>query len=199
MTERVRPRVAGPLRVERLVHHRIFQHIGFPLIPVPNGANWTMVHAITRQESQFAMNAVSHAGARGLMQLMPGTAREQAGKVGLYYDSQALVGDAGYNLRLGDGYFARMMDYFGGSYPLAVAAYNAGAGNVNRWLRSNGDPRGGGIDWARWIEQIPLSETRGYVQHVLENAVVYEAMNPARASYTGANPLSHFLGKRTPG
>ncbi len=176
-----------------------FQHIGFPLIPVPNGGNWTMDHAISRQESQFAMNAVSHAGARGLMQLMPATAREQAGKLGMGYDSQALMSDAGYNLRLGDAYFGRMMDYFGGSYPLAVAAYNAGAGNVNRWLRANGDPRGGGIDWVRWIEQIPLSETRGYVQHVLENAVVYEAMNPARASYAGANPLSHFLGKRMPG
>ncbi len=176
-----------------------FQHIGFPLIPVPVGNNWTMDHAISRQESQFAMNAVSHAGARGLMQLMPATAREQAGKLGLAYDPQALMSDAGYSLRLGDSYFARMMDYFGGSYPLAVAAYNAGAGNVNRWLRANGDPRGGGIDWVRWIEQIPLSETRGYVQHVLENAVVYEAMNPARASYAGANPLSHFLGKRTPG
>ena len=66
-------------------------------------------------------------------------------------------------------------------------------------LRSNGDPRGGGIDWIVWIEKIPLSETRGYVQHVLENAVVYEAMNPERAFYKGATPLSNFLGKRSPG
>ena len=90
---------------------------------------------ITRQESQFAYNAISHAGARGLMQLMPGTAREQAGKFGMAYDSSSLIYDASYNIRLGDGYFARMMDYFGGSYPLAVAAYNAGPGNVNKWLR----------------------------------------------------------------
>jgi soluble lytic murein transglycosylase len=176
-----------------------FQRIAFPLVPVPQGTDWTMVHAISRQESQFAMNAVSRTGARGLMQLMPGTAREQAGKLGLAYDSQALSTDAGYNLTLGGGYYGRMMDYFGGSYPLAVAAYNAGAGNVNKWLRQNGDPRNGSIDWVEWVEKIPFSETRNYVQRVLENAAVYEAMNPARASYKGTNPLSHFLGKRYPG
>ena len=176
-----------------------FQRISFPLIPVTAGSDWTMVHAISRQESQFAMNAVSHAGARGLMQLMPSTAREQAGKLGLAYDPQALTTDAGYNLTLGGGYYGRMMDYFGGSYPLAVAAYNAGAGNVNKWLRLNGDPRTGGVGWVEWVEKIPIPETRNYVQRVLENAVVYEAMNPQRASYKGANPLSHFLGKRYPG
>ena len=176
-----------------------FQKVSFPLIPIPPGSDWTMVHAISRQESQFAMNAISHAGARGLMQLMPGTAREQAGKSGYDYDLQALTTDAGYNLRLGNGYFARMMDTYNGSYPLAVAAYNAGPGNVNKWLRQFGDPRNGSIDWIDWIEKIPLSETRNYVQRVLENAVVYEAMNPPRASYKGTNPLSHFLGKRYPG
>lgn len=176
-----------------------FHTISFPLIPVPAGANWTMVHAISRQESQFAMNALSHAGARGLMQLMPGTAAEEARLQGLAYDRDALVSDAGYNLTLGNGYFARMIDYFNGSYPLAVAAYNAGPGNVNKWLRANGDPRNGGVDWIDWIEAIPLSETRNYVQRVLENAVVYEALYPQRASYRGANPMSHFIGKPYPG
>ena len=176
-----------------------FHTISFPQIPVPPGTDWTVVHMITRQESQFAQNAVSHAGARGLMQLMPGTAREQAGLLGLGYEPGMLIYDASYNIRLGDGYFARMMDTYAGSYPLAVAAYNAGPGNVNRWLRDNGDPRYGGVDWIDWIERIPLTETRGYVQRVLENAVVYEAMNPQRARIRGPNPLSQFLGKRTPG
>ena len=176
-----------------------FVGIAFPIIPNPPGTDWTVVHMITRQESQFAQNAVSYAGARGLMQLMPGTAREQAGKLGMAYDGGALTGDAGYNMRLGDAFFARLMDTYGDSYPLAVAAYNAGPGNVNRWLRDNGDPRYGGVDWVEWIERIPLQETRNYVQRVLENAVVYEAMNPAKASYKGSNPLSHFLGKRNPG
>ena len=176
-----------------------FQQVSYPLLPIVGANSWTMVHAITRQESQFAMNAISHAGARGLMQLMPGTAREQAGKLGMAYDASALTRDAGYNIRLGDAYYARMMDYSSGSYPLAVAAYNSGPGNVNKFIRSNGDPRNGAIDWIDWIEKIPLSETRNYVQRVLENAVVYEAMNPDKASYRGPNPLSRFLGKRTPG
>ncbi|MCX7865037.1 MAG: lytic transglycosylase domain-containing protein, partial [Novosphingobium sp.] len=102
-----------------------FHEISFPRLPTPPGVNWVMVHAITRQESQFAMNAISHAGARGLMQLMPGTAREQAGLMGLPYNPAALLTDAEYNIWLGDGYFSRMMDYYGGSYPLAVGAYNA--------------------------------------------------------------------------
>ena len=133
------------------------------------------------------------------MQLMPGTAREQAGKMGLPYNPQSVMGDAGYNLRLGDGYFQRVLNYFNGSYPLAIAAYNAGPGNVNKWLRANGDPRTGAVDWIEWLERIPISETRNYIQRVLENAVVYDAMNPDRATYRGPNPLSHFLGKPNPG
>ncbi|MFC4295702.1 transglycosylase SLT domain-containing protein [Novosphingobium tardum] len=178
-----------------------FQHIAFPRIQVPLGydSGWTMIHAIARQESQFAQNAVSHAGARGLMQLMPGTAREQAGKIGLSYAPDSLIADPNYNMQLGSSYFGRMMDYFGGSYPLAVAAYNAGAGNVNKWLAANGDPRTGSISWVDWIERIPIYETKNYVQRVIENAVVYEAMNPDKATYRGPNPTSHFLGKRTPG
>jgi soluble lytic murein transglycosylase len=175
-----------------------FQQASFPLIETPRNGNWTMIHAITRQESQFAQNAISHAGARGLMQLMPGTAREQAGKMGLSYNLSGLIADPTYNVTLGDGYFRRMMNTYG-SYPLAVAAYNAGPGNVNKWLRANGDPRRGEVDWIEWIEAIPFFETRNYVQRVLENAVVYEAMNPARASYRGPNPLSRFIGKSHPG
>lgn len=175
-----------------------FQEISFPLTPTPPGANWTWVHAISRQESQFAQNAISHAGARGLMQLMPATAREQAGKLGLSYDTGRLISDPVFNIQLGDAYFARLMNIYG-SYPLAVAAYNAGGGNVNKWLRANGDPRSGSVDWIDWLEKIPISETRNYVQRVLENAVVYEAMNPSRASYRGQNPLSRFIGKNRPG
>jgi soluble lytic murein transglycosylase len=177
-----------------------FGQISFPLIPTPPGTNWTMVHALSRQESQFAQNALSHAGASGLMQLMPGTAREQAGKMGLAYDQSALVSDPTYNIRLGDGYFGRMMDYYGGATPLAVAAYNAGPGNVNKWIRANGDPRTGSIDWIDWMEQIPIYETKNYVQRVLENAVVYETMYPARSDYNGANKLTRLMpGKRKPG
>ncbi len=173
----------------------------FPTMPVPFGyeGDWTMIHAITRQESQFAEGAISHAGARGLMQLMPGTAREQAGKIGLSYDAGALTSDPSYNIKLGSRYFERMRDYYGGSYPLAVAAYNAGPGNVNKWLRANGDPRTGAVDWLRWIEDIPIFETRNYVKRVLENAVVYDSKNPQGRRIGGDTPLTTYIGKRYKG
>ena len=131
--------------------------------------------------------------------LDPGTARAEAAKVGLEWNLGALTQDAGYNLTLGNSYINWLLDYYGGSWPLAIAGYNAGPGNVNKWVRAYGDPRNGTIDWIDWIEKIPLSETRGYVQRVTENAVVYEAMNPAKARFRGPNPLSQVLGKRTPG
>ncbi len=169
----------------------------FPTMPVPFGheSTWTLIHAITRQESQFAEGAISHAGARGLMQLMPGTAREQSGKANLSYNLSSLTDDPQYNIKLGSGYIQRMMDYYGGSYPLAVAAYNAGPGNVNKWLRANGDPRMGGIDWVQWIEDIPISETRNYVKRVLENAVVYDTKNPRGPTIRSETPLSRYIGK----
>ena len=157
-----------------------------------------MIHAIARQESQFDRAAISSAGARGLMQLMPGTAREQAGKMGLPYDAGRLLTDTSYNAQLGSSYFQRVFGSFG-SYPLAIAAYNAGPGNVNKWLRANGDPRTGGIDMVDWIEAIPFSETRNYVQRVLENAVVYDLMNPARAKSRGPANLSWYLGRNRAG
>ena len=174
---------------------------GFPTmtVPGPYAGDWTMIHAISRQESQFDRQANSRVGARGLMQLMPGTARETAGKLGLPYDYSRLTGDPQYNITLGASYFRRMLDYYGGSHVLAVASYNAGPGNVNKFIRANGDPRMPGVDVIDWIEAIPLSETRGYVQHVLENAVVYDLMNPSRARTAAANPLSGYLGKRSAG
>ena len=169
-----------------------FTRIGFPTMTTPAGVNWTMVHAIARQESQFAQNAVSHAGAQGIMQLMPGTAREQAEKSGIAYLSASLMNDPVYNAQLGNNYFERTFARYG-SYPLAVAAYNAGPGNVNKWLAQNGDPRTGAIGWIEWIERIPIQETRNYVQRVLENAAVYEALYPEKAPYGRARKLSEFL------
>ncbi|MFL0418129.1 lytic transglycosylase domain-containing protein [Sphingomonas sp. 179-I 2A4 NHS] len=177
-----------------------YSAIAFPTVSVPAGyeSQWTMIHAIARQESQFDRAAISSAGARGLMQLMPGTAREQAGKMGLPYDAGRLLTDTSYNAQLGSSYFQRVFGSFG-SYPLAIAAYNAGPGNVNKWLRANGDPRTGGIDMVDWIEAIPFSETRNYVQRVLENAVVYDLMNPARAKSRGPANLSWYLGRNRAG
>ncbi|MEP2139843.1 MAG: lytic transglycosylase domain-containing protein [Erythrobacter sp.] len=157
------------------------ERVGFPIIGTPTVNDWTMTHAIARQESEFDRTRQSHAGARGIMQLMPGTAREQAGKLGLSYSASALFNDPSYNIRLGDSYFNRMLRYYNGSYPLAIAAYNAGPGNVNKWLRAHGDPRTGGADWQVWIERIKFTETRYYVMRVLGNAVSYSHMYPQQA------------------
>ena len=177
-----------------------YSTVGFPNVRVPAASqdDWTMIHAIARQESQFDRAAISHAGARGLMQLMPGTARDTATKLGLSYNASALTTDTDYNIMVGSTYFRHVFGLYG-SYPLAVAAYNAGPGNVNKWLKANGDPRMPGGDMVDWIEQIPIYETRNYVQRVLENAVVYDLMNPSRARSLGANRMSWYLGKRTAG
>ena len=158
-----------------------FTGIGYPTLNTPGGTNFTMIHALARQESQFAENAISHAGARGLMQFMPATAQEEATKAGLEYSPSRLISDPAYSMRLGSNHIERLISYYGGSYPLAIAAYNAGPGNVNKWLRQNGDPRTGAVDWLQWIEEIPFFETKNYVQRVVENAVVYESLYPDRA------------------
>jgi soluble lytic murein transglycosylase len=169
-----------------------FERIGFPMIDTPVVKDWTMVHAISRQESEFDKTRVSHAGARGVMQLMPGTAREQASKLGMNYMAPDLTGSPAYNIQLGDAYFARMMNYYGGAYPLAVGAYNAGPGRVNEWLRLNGDPRTGAIDWVTWVEKIPANfETRYYIMRVIGNAVTYSHMYPREAGLP--RPINTFL------
>ena len=170
-----------------------FERLGFPTVSTHAGANWIMVHAIARQESEFDRTRVSHAGARGMMQLMPGTAREEAGKIGVQYMSANLTESPSYNIRLGDAHFARLMDRYNGAYPLAIAAYNAGPGRVNEWLRLNGDPRTGVVDWVTWIEQIPSNfETRYYVMRVIGNAVSYANMNPDKSS-AAQKDIRHYL------
>ncbi len=174
--------------------------VGFPQVAVPPAmaSHWTMIHAISRQESQFDRQATSRTGAKGLMQLMPATAREQAGKVGLPFDPARLA-EVDYNVMLGSSFFDRMLNYYNGSYVLAIASYNAGPGNVNKFIRANGDPRMPGVDVVDWIEAIPFAETRGYVQRVLENAVVYDLLNPSRSRASSRNRLSTYLAKNTPG
>ncbi|MFN3287162.1 MAG: transglycosylase SLT domain-containing protein, partial [Sphingomonadaceae bacterium] len=103
-----------------------------------------------------------------------------------------LTADEAYNVRLGSTYYFNRLDQLGGSHVLAVASYNAGIGNVRRWLASNGDPRAG-AEVIDWIEAIPFSETRLYVQRVLENAVVYDAIRRAEGQSAGPGRLSAYL------
>ena len=168
-------------------------------LPPELGTNWTMIHAVARQESQFDRAAVSAADARGLMQLVPATASEQATKAGLKFSVARLIDDPVYNVTLGGAYFERLRASFGGSYVLAVAAYNAGPGNARKFVRVQGDPRASGVDVVDWIEAIPFLETRTYVQRVLENAVMYDLLHPATALSPAQRRLSWYLQKTSAG
>ncbi len=150
-----------------------------PVIPVPayNGIGTApepaFVLGIVRQETEFDPDAVSSAGARGIMQVMPSSARHDAQLAGVAYRSQALTGDATYSMQLGMAELSSYLSDWGGSYILAAAAYNAGAGNVRKWISQFGDPRDSRTDPIDWIEEIPFTETRNYVQRVIENMEVY--------------------------
>jgi soluble lytic murein transglycosylase len=134
---------------------------------------WALVHALVRQESRYDAEAVSSAGARGLMQLMPGTAKEVARKAGLSHRTDWLTKKPGHNVELGARYLKKLLDKYNGNYAMALAAYNAGPSRVDRWIVELGDPRTGRISLVNWIEMIPIYETRNYVQRVLEGVYVY--------------------------
>ena len=142
---------------------------------MPSGgtAERPLVLAMTRQESAFEATAVSSAGARGMMQLMPKTASTVAKALRLRFSQNRLLTDRNYNVTLGRHYLEGLLSDFSGSYVLAIASYNAGPSRVRQWIRDYGDPRNKNIDVIDWIESIPVSETRNYVQRVLENLQVY--------------------------
>ncbi len=134
------------------------------------------VHALMRQESEFDPNARSSADARGIMQMLPATARMTANRHGIAYEPGRLLGDWEYNATLGMAHMRDLLDQFGGSYVLVAVAYNAGPGRANQWIKEFGDPRDPNVDVVDWIERIPFSETRNYVMRLIENTNVYRAM-----------------------
>lgn len=134
---------------------------------------WALVHGLIRQESAFDFQAQSHAGALGLMQLLPSTAKETARKIGIRHKKQWLTTSPEHNIKLGSAYLEKLLERFDGSYPLALAGYNAGPNRVSRWLKTYGDPRTGEIDILDWIELIPIYETRNYVHRVMEATYIY--------------------------
>ncbi|MDX8541267.1 lytic transglycosylase domain-containing protein [Mesorhizobium abyssinicae] len=154
--------------------------LSHPLGVIPDtadisGSGKALAYAIARQESEFNIGAVSSAGARGLLQLMPGTARQLAKKAGLTFSQTRLTSDAGYNATLGAAFLGEQLDRFSGSYVLTFAGYNAGPNRAAQWVAKYGDPRGKDVDAVvDWIERIPYTETRSYVQRVMENYEVYK-------------------------
>lgn len=151
----------------------------FPTLRVPDGGSPepALTLAIIKQESAFDQRAQSSAGALGLMQLMPSTARPLAKKLGIKkLDEKKLLTDGGFNMQLGRLYLDQMIDRFSGSYIMAVAAYNAGPSRVRDWSNLYGDPRMTDTDAIDWIENIPFNETRNYVMRVMENLQIYRSI-----------------------
>jgi soluble lytic murein transglycosylase len=150
-----------------------------PLIDVPaykgpgHAPEAALVLGLIRQETEFDTQAVSAAGAKGLMQLMPASARRAAAAAHLPFRANALLSDTTYNMQLGMTELSSNLAGWSGSYILAIAAYNAGPGNVRKWIDTYGDPRDPGVDPIDWIEEIPFEETRNYVMRVIENTEVY--------------------------
>lgn len=157
---------------------RLFEY-SHPVIALPRSVGAepnpedALVLAIIRQETEFDPDAVSGAGARGLMQVMPDAARQTAERAGIGYRPADLTADPTYNMELGTAQLAHDLSVWDGSYVMAAAAYNAGLGNLHKWVAAFGDPRDPRIDPVDWIEEIPFSETRNYVERVLENLEVY--------------------------
>ena len=146
--------------------------VEYPLLREPQVERSLML-ALSRQESEMNPAAISHANARGLMQFVPRTAQLEARRQGLPFRTSWLTDDPGYNMTLGGAHLDTLLGQFNGSYIMTAAAYNAGASRPQRWIGEYGDPRAGEVDPVDWVEFIPFSETRNYVQRVLENTQVY--------------------------
>lgn len=131
--------------------------------------------SIARRESEFDEAVVSPAGARGLMQVMPGTAKQIAPDAGLPYNPGRLTSDPAYNVALGSTYLRKLIDEFGPAVSLVASGYNAGPGRPRRWIGEFGDPRSADVDAVDWVETIPFTETRTYVMRVVESVVIYRA------------------------
>ncbi len=159
--------------------HRFHNKYNYPIISTPKYINGrkipetAFILSIIRQESEFDLSANSWAGAKGLMQLMPYTAKVVAKQAKLPYSKSRLTTDPEYNINLGSHYIAGLILEYDGAYPFAIAAYNAGPKRVRYWKKINKNPQKNQIDYVNWIELIRFEETRNYVQRVLENYNVY--------------------------
>ena len=154
---------------------------GFPMLEINGSSNVesALIYSLIRQESSFASGLTSPVGARGLMQIMPGTAKDMARHLKMPYRRDVLLKklyEAPLNLQLGEVYLSQLLKQYNGSYIMAISAYNAGPGRINQWVQEMGDPRENDREVVAWIEQIPFLETRNYVQRILESLQVYRIL-----------------------
>jgi soluble lytic murein transglycosylase len=177
------------MRLARLAAQRglVLPERGYPVRRSPEGSpvETAFTLGIIRQESGFDARIKSSVGARGMMQLMPSTAKVLAKRAGVRRFRDSMLDDADFNMRLGTSYLGGLVSEFDGSYIMAAAAYNAGPGRPSQWMNACGDPRAAGVDPVDYVECIPIGETRNYVMRVLENVEVYRArLNGGHAPLT---------------
>ena len=159
-------------------HGKVYSEAYFPLHKLAN-SNWKIdgdiLLAVARRESEFNPKARSSAGARGLMQIMPATAKQLTSNLGYKYSLDRLGSDWQYNLELGAEYLDHLLQRYDGSLLLSFGAYNAGPTRMDKWIKRYGDPRNNNTNFVDWIEHIPFNETRNYIMRVLEGVLVYRA------------------------
>ncbi|QYK41910.1 MAG: lytic transglycosylase domain-containing protein [Paracoccaceae bacterium] len=172
------PHVAVLIAKAAAERGRIIPRAYFPVpAMVPDGlpVSRALALSIARRESEFDPAVISPAGARGLMQVMPGTAEMMARETGQPYASGRLTTDPAYNVSLGAAYLKKLIDEFGPAVALVAAGYNAGPGRPRRWITEFGDPRDPAVDPVDWVEMVPIAETRTYIMRVVESLVIYRA------------------------
>jgi soluble lytic murein transglycosylase len=157
-----------------------FDHYAFPVIGIPKHTpiapdiGRSMTYSIARTESAFDQRDKSAANAVGLMQVTPEAGRDTAKRFGVSYDWSRMVSDPVYNTQMGAAELSALLSEYRNCHIMTFAGYNAGRGRVRDWIKAYGDPRDPKVDPVDWVERIPISETRNYVQRVMENFAVYQ-------------------------
>jgi soluble lytic murein transglycosylase len=159
-----------------------FPTIGIPQhSPIGPGIDRSVIYSVARTESAFDQRDTSPAKAVGLMQVTPEAGRDTAKRFGVAYDWERMVSDPVYNTQMGAAELGALLSEYRGSHIMTFAGYNAGRGRVRQWVKQYGDPRDPNVDAIDWVERIPFSETRNYVQRVMENLQVYRVRFDAAA------------------
>lgn len=185
--------VDDQVRVTKLLGDSVRQQLGSQIGEAAYNAGTVGINGLSnlviQAESSGDPTAVSPKGAKGLMQLMPETAQEMAKELGVPYSEERLTADPQYNMALGNAYLNKMLGRYGGNSTLAVAAYNAGPGSVDKWIKTNGDPRTDEVSNQDWINKIPFEETRNYTGKIVSQLAPSGAASKLAAATNAANTI----------
>lgn len=180
-----------------------FDHYAFPIIGIPKHSpiapdiGRSMTYSVARTESAFDQRDKSSANAVGLMQVTPEAGRDTAKRFGVSYDWDRMVSDPVYNTQMGAAELSALLSEYRGCHIMTFAGYNAGRGRVRDWIKAYGDPRDPNVDPVDWVERIPISETRNYVQRVMENFAVYRARFEDAGTAVAAKSGDRFVTQET--